>query len=158
MSPRVGTLPPNPGGLEHAAEIDVLPGIKALCFPDGDSWRGLLVQYDAATGAVTGTMEHQIRAHSDEHAPRWAQLVVYARVPKLAGVPLLRSSAFLGYLPLLPQLAVGLATMLPGGLLVAVAAARRALDPVAWRELFPTVVTIAACGCTSFASGVISPA
>lgn len=77
MSPRLGTLPPNPQGLEHAAEIDVLPGIKALCFPDGDAWRGLLVQYDATTGQVTGTMEHQIRAQSDEDAPRWAQLVIY---------------------------------------------------------------------------------
>jgi hypothetical protein len=77
MSPKLGTLPPNPEGLEHCAEFEVLPGIKAVCFPDGDSWRGLLVQYDPATGQVTSTMEHQIRAQSDEDAPRWAQLVIY---------------------------------------------------------------------------------
>jgi hypothetical protein len=77
MNPKAGTLPPNPDGLEHCAEFEVLPGIKAVCFPDGDSWRGLLVQYDPATGQVTSTMEHQIRAQSDEDAPRWAQLVIY---------------------------------------------------------------------------------
>ena len=77
MNPRMGELPPNRDGLEYCAEFDVLPGLKALCFPDGDSWRGLLVQYDGATGQVTATMEHQIRAHSDEDAPRWAQLGIY---------------------------------------------------------------------------------
>jgi hypothetical protein len=77
MEPKLGTLPPNPDGLEFCAEFEVLPGIKALCFPDGDSWRGLLVQYDPVTGHVTSAMEHQIRAQSDEDAPRWAQLVIY---------------------------------------------------------------------------------
>ncbi len=77
MSPKLGTLPPNPDGLEFCAEFEVLPGVKAVCFPDGDAWRGLLVQYNPATGQVTGTMEHQIRAQSDEDAPRWAQLVIY---------------------------------------------------------------------------------
>ena len=77
MEPKLGTLPPNPEGLEFCAEFEVLPGIKAVCFPDGDSWRGLLVQYDPATGQVTSMMEHQIRAQSDDDAARWAQLVIY---------------------------------------------------------------------------------
>lgn len=76
MEPKLGTLPPNPDGLEHCAEFDVLPGLKAVCFPAGDDWRGLLVQFDAATGRVTSTMEHQLRASSDEDAPRWALQVV----------------------------------------------------------------------------------
>jgi len=77
MEPKLGTLPPNPEGLEFCAEFEVLPGIKAVCFPDGDSWRGLLVQYDPVTGQVTSMMEHQIRAQSDDDAARWAQLVIY---------------------------------------------------------------------------------
>lgn len=77
MEPKLGTLPPNPDKLEHCAEFEVLPGIKAVCFPDGETWRGLLVQYDPTTGQVSSTMEHQIRAYSDEDAPRWAQLVIY---------------------------------------------------------------------------------
>ncbi len=77
MNPKVGTLPPNPDGLEFCAEFEVLPGLKALCFPDDETWRGLLVQYEPATGHVTFTMEHQIRAQSDEDAPRWAELVIY---------------------------------------------------------------------------------
>ncbi|MFT4030086.1 MAG: hypothetical protein QM675_09440 [Protaetiibacter sp.] len=77
MNPRLGTLPPNPDGLVHCAEFEVLPGLRAVCFPDGDSWRGLLVQYDVVTGRVTSTMEHQVRAQSDEAAPRWAELVIY---------------------------------------------------------------------------------
>lgn len=77
MSPKLGTLPPNRDGLEFCAEFEVLPGVKAVCFPHDDIWRGLLIQYDPATGTVTFTMEHQIQAQSDEDAPRWAELVIY---------------------------------------------------------------------------------
>lgn len=76
MDPKLGTLPPNPDGLEHCGEFDVLPGIKAVCFPAGEQWRGLLVQYDPASGQVTSMMEHQLRASADEEAPRWALRVI----------------------------------------------------------------------------------
>jgi len=84
MNPRLGTLPPNPDGLEHCAEFDVLPGIKAVCFPAGDTWRGLLVQYDPATGHITGTMEHHAHAASDDDAPRWAAQVIHDIVTNAA--------------------------------------------------------------------------
>jgi hypothetical protein len=76
MEPKLGTLPPNPDGLEHCAEFDVLPGLKAVCFPAGDEWRGLLVQFDPGSGQVTSMMEHQARAASDDDATRWALQVI----------------------------------------------------------------------------------
>jgi len=84
MRPRVGTLPPNPDGLEHCAEFDVLPGLTAVCFPAGEVWRGLLVQYDPATGQITGTMEHHAQAASDDDAPRWAAQVIHDIVTSAA--------------------------------------------------------------------------
>lgn len=85
MDPKLGALPPNPDGLEHCGEFDVLPGIKAVCFPAGDEWRGLLVQYDTASGQVTSMMEHQLRAASDEDAPRWALQVIADILTNAAG-------------------------------------------------------------------------
>ncbi|AYF97380.1 hypothetical protein [Protaetiibacter intestinalis] len=76
MNPRSGTLPPNGDGLEDCAEFDVLPGIRAVLFPHGDEWRGLIVQF-GGNGQVTSMMEHGIRALSDEEAPRWSMLVFH---------------------------------------------------------------------------------
>lgn len=85
MDPKLGTLPPNPDGIEHCAEFDVLPGIKAVCFPAGDEWRGLFVQFNPGTGQVTSMMEHQLRASSDEGAPRWALQVIADILTSAAG-------------------------------------------------------------------------
>ena len=76
MNPRAGVLPPNPQGLEESAEFDVLPGIRAVLFPHGDEWRGLIVQFDAS-GQASQTMEHGLRALSDEEALRWSMLVFH---------------------------------------------------------------------------------
>ncbi len=73
-----------------------------------------------------------------------AQLFVYARAPKLGGAGLVRPSALIAYLDFVPQLALGLATMIPGSLVAIVVAMRGRLTEVAWRELFPSVITLAA--------------
>lgn len=75
MRPRAGVLPPNPDGLAESAEFDVLPGIRAVLFPDGEEWRALLLQFDAE-GRVIRTMEHEQRAPDDDEAPRWAMQVL----------------------------------------------------------------------------------
>ena len=76
MNPRAGVLPPNADGLEESAEFEVLPGIRAVLFPHGDEWRGLIVQF-APDGQVASTMEHGLRALNDEEAPRWSMLVFH---------------------------------------------------------------------------------
>ncbi|MDW8807936.1 hypothetical protein P1P68_24910 [Streptomyces scabiei] len=87
MNPRAGVLPPNADGLEECAEFDVLPGIRAVFFPHGDEWRALIVQF-GANGQVTQTMEHGLRALSDEEAPRWSMLVFHDILASVvAGAP-----------------------------------------------------------------------
>jgi len=76
MNPRSGVLPANADGLEECAEFDVLPGIRAVFFPQGDEWRALIVQF-GADGQVAQTMEHGLRAPGDEEAPRWSMLVFH---------------------------------------------------------------------------------
>lgn len=76
MSPRVTTLPENPDGLEHGVAVEVAPGFRVILFPHGTRWRGLMVRYEAATGQVLQTFEHQLHVETDEEAPRWAAGVI----------------------------------------------------------------------------------
>jgi 1-acyl-sn-glycerol-3-phosphate acyltransferase len=76
MSPRVTALPANPDGLEHGVAVEVAPGYRVILFPHGARWRGLMVQYEAASGQVLQTFEHQSGVETDEEAPRWAASVI----------------------------------------------------------------------------------